>query len=390
MKWAEKTIFVTGATGFIGARICERLVQAGARDIRALVHTLPRAARIARLPITLCPGDLLERSSLERAMGESQIVIHCGLAPARGIVRTTENMLQLAEARGVERFVHISTAAVHGLTPPPGTESEEAGPRPSGDAYCDNKARAEKLVARFCRRGFPAVVLRPSIVYGPYSAWSTRLIADLRARRTVLIDGGRGACNTTYVDNLVDAIFLSLENDRAIGEILFITDGERMTWGDFIRAHTAMMDPSPELREISGNDVLAHYQRQPGLLAGSLRATGEVVRSREFRKLLEHIPLCERSLAMVWRWLQSRSEEEREKLRFRLGLRGSSVQNGTGHAAPAIPDPVTFATQTGTVFFRIDKARRLLGYEPRIRFSRAIGLVEQWLRFANYLPEEAA
>jgi len=390
VKWAEKTIFVTGATGFIGARICERLVQAGARDIRALVHTLPRAARIARLPITLCPGDLLERSSLERAMGESQIVIHCGLAPARGIVRTTENMLQVAEARGVERFVHISTAAVHGLTPPPGTESEEARPRPSGDAYCDNKARAEKLVARFCRRGFPAVVLRPSIVYGPYSAWSTRLIADLRARRTVLIDGGRGACNTTYVDNLVDAIFLSLENDRAIGEILFITDGERMTWGDFIRAHTAMMDPSPELREISGNDVLAHYQRQPGLLAGSLRATGEVVRSREFRKLLEHIPLCERSLAMVWRWLQSRSEEEREKLRFRLGLRGSSVQNGTGHAAPAIPDPVTFATQTGTVFFRIDKARRLLGYEPRIRFSRAIGLVEQWLRFANYLPEEAA
>jgi nucleoside-diphosphate-sugar epimerase len=390
VKWVEKTIFVTGATGFIGARICERLVQAGARDIRALVHTLPRAARIARLPITLCPGDLLDRSSLERAMGESRVVIHCGLAPARGIVRTTENMLQVAEARGVERFVHISTAAVHGLTPPPGTESEEARPQPSGDAYCDNKVRAEKLVARFSRRGFPAVILRPSIVYGPYSAWSTRLIADLRARRTVLIDGGRGACNTTYVDNLVDAIFLSLENDRAVGEIFFVTDGERVTWGDFIRAHAAMMDPPPELKEISANDVLAYYQRQPGLLAGSLRATGEVVRSREFRKLLERIPLCERSLAMIWRWLQSRSEEQREKLRFRLGLRASGVQNGTGHAAPPIPDPVTFATQMGTVFFRIDKARRLLGYEPRIPFSRAIGLVEQWLRFANYLPEEAA
>jgi nucleoside-diphosphate-sugar epimerase len=386
----EKTIFVTGATGFIGARICERLVQAGARDIRALVHTVPRAARIARLPITLCPGDLLERSSLERAMGESQIVIHCGLAPARGIVRTTENMLQLAEARGVERFIHISTAAVHGLTPPPGTESEEVRPCPSGDAYCDNKARAEKLVARFSRRGLPAVVLRPSIVYGPYSAWSTRLIADLRARRTVLIDGGHGACNTTYVDNLVDAIFLSLENDRALGEIFFITDGERVTWGDFIRAHVAMMDPPPELREISGHEVLAYYRRQPGLLAGSFRATGEVLRSREFRKLLERIPLCERSLAMVWRRLQSRTEEQREKLRVRLGLRSSVVQNGTGQAAPPLPDPVTFATQTGTVFFRIDKARRLLGYEPRIPFSRAIGLVEQWLRFANYLAEEAA
>jgi nucleoside-diphosphate-sugar epimerase len=390
VKWTERTIFVTGATGFIGARTCERLVQAGARHVRALVHTVPRAARIARLPVTLCPGDLLDRSSLERAMGESQIVIHCGLAPARGIVRTTENMLQVAQARGVERLVHISTAAVHGLTPPPGTESEEAHPRPSGDAYCDNKVRAEKLVARFASQGFPAVVLRPSIVYGPYSAWSTRLIAEMRDRPAVLIDGGRGACNTTYVDNLVDAIFLSLEKDSALGETFFISDGERVTWGDFIRAHAAMMDPPPELREISRDDVLAYYRRQPGILAGSLRATGQVVRSREFRKLLERIPLCERSLAMVWRWLQSRSEEQRQKLRFRLGLAGGSVQNGAGHADPHIPDPVTFATQTGTVFFRIDKARRLLGYEPRIPFSRAIGLVEQWLRFANYLPEEAA
>jgi 2-alkyl-3-oxoalkanoate reductase len=390
VKWSEKTIFVTGATGFIGARICERLVQAGAGQIRALVHTLPHAARIARLPISLCPGDLLNRSSLERAIGESQIVIHCGLAPARGIVRTTENMLQVAQARGVERFVHLSTAAVHGLTPPPGTESEDARPRASGDAYCDNKARAEKLVVGFARRGFPTVVLRPSIVYGAYSAWSTRLIADLRAGRTLLIDGGRGACNTTYVDNLVDAIFLSLENDRAVGEIFFITDGERVTWGDFIRAHAAMMDPPPTLSEISRDDVLAYYRRQPGMLAGSWKATAEVLRSREFRKLLERIPLCERGLALVWRRLQAQSEEQRDKLRLRLGLVPSTIRTSSDHAGPPIPDRVTFATQSGTVFFRIDKARRLLGYQPRVGFSRAIGLVEQWLRFANYLPEEAA
>lgn len=390
MRWSERTIFVTGATGFIGGRVCERLVQAGATRVRALVHTLPHAARIARLPITLCPGNLLDRSSLERAWGDSQMVIHCGLAPARGIVRSTENMLAVAHARGVERFVHVSTAAVHGLTPPPGTESEEVPPRPTGDAYCDNKGRAEKLVARFSRRGVPTVVLRPSIVYGPYSAWSTRLIGDLRASRVTLIDGGRGACNTTYVDNLVDAIFLSLEKDRAVGEIFFITDGEPVTWGDFIRAHAAMMDPSPALAEISRDDVLAHYSRQPGIVAGSFKATGQVLRSREFRNLLLRIPLCERSLAMVWRWLQSQSEEQREKLRLRLGLAASNVHDNRLPSAPPIPDPVNFATQTGTVFFAIDKARRLLGYEPRIPFARAIGQVEQWLRFANYLPEEAA
>jgi len=390
MTWSERTILVTGATGFIGGRVCERLVQAGATRVRALVHTLPHAARIARLPITLCPGNLLDRRSLERAMGDSRIVIHCGLAPARGIVRSTKNMLEVAHRCGVERFVHVSTAAVHGLTPPPGTESEEVPPRPTGDAYCDNKGRAEKLVARFARKGVPTVVLRPSIVYGPYSAWSTRLIGDLRASRVTLIDGGRGACNTTYVDNLVDAIFLSLDKDRAVGEIFFITDGEPVTWGDFIRAHAAMMDPRPVLREISRDDVLAHYRRQPGIIAGSFKATGQVLRSRELRTLLMRIPLCERSLAMVWRWLQSQSEEQRERLRLRLGLGASRVQSSAPSDVPPIPDPVNFATQTGTVFFRIDKARRLLGYEPRFPFTRGIGLVERWLRFANYLPEESA
>lgn len=389
MNWKSKTIFVSGATGFIGGRICERLVQAGVKEVRALVHTLPHAARIARLPITLCPGDLLDCSSLQKAMGESTIVIHCGLAPARGIVRTTENMLRLAHERQVERFVHISTAAVYGITPPPGTETEESIPRNTGDAYCDNKARAEKLVTRFWRKGLPAIIVRPSIVYGPYSAWSTRLIPDLRAGRAFLIDGGCGACNTTYVDNLVDAIFLSLENDKALGETFNITDGERITWGDFIRAHAAMMSQPPVLPEISQQDVLAYYRSQAGLIASSFKATLDVLRSREFRQLLRRIPVCERTLALLWRWLQSRSDEERQRLRMRLGLaRINTAARTDGNTRPIFPDPVTFATQTGTVFFRIDKARSLLGYTPRIPFAQGIGLVEHWLRFANYLSEQ--
>src|SRR3989442_1543127 len=118
-----------------------------------------------------------------------------------------------------------------------------------GDQYCDNKARAEQVVLKFGKRGLPAVILRPSIVCGPFSAWSTRLIENLRDNRVVLIDDGRGSCNTTYVDNLVDAIFLSLENEQAIGHTFFITDGEAITWGDFIRAHIAMLQNKPQLRE---------------------------------------------------------------------------------------------------------------------------------------------
>ncbi|PYL06071.1 MAG: hypothetical protein DMG97_10910 [Acidobacteria bacterium] len=381
-NWRDKTIFVTGATGFIGGRVCERLVMAGARHVRALVHSMHRAARIGRLPIELCPGDLLDLASLRSALGDSKIVIHCGLGNARAIVRGTENVLGVAAARSVDRFVHMSTTAVYGISPPPGCETEQAPLRRSGDGYCDNKAKAEGAVFKFARRGLPAVILRPAIVYGPYSAWSTRLIPALREGRVALIDGGRGACNTTYVDNLIDAVFLAIENQCALGKTFFITDGETITWGDFIQAHVAMLGQSSDLPQVSKEEAIAYYKNRPGLVLGSMKAAGSVLRSKEFRRLLMQIPVSQRILAGAWRWLESLPEGKRARIRSRVGVRRQvlSVQNGR-----FMPDEITVATQTSTVFFRIDKAREILGYSPRVPFAQGIRLVERWLRFANYI-----
>src|ERR1700731_5312709 len=133
MNWRNETVFVTGATGFIGGRVCERMMQAGVRKVRALVHGMHRAARIARMPVELCPGDLLDRESLRQALGEAKVVIHCGLGPASSIVRGTENLLAVAHAAGVKRFIHVSTAAIYGITPPPGSEAENAPHAGTGD-----------------------------------------------------------------------------------------------------------------------------------------------------------------------------------------------------------------------------------------------------------------
>jgi len=383
VSWLDGTVFVTGATGFIGGRVCERLVQAGAKKVRALVHSMHRAARIGRLPIELYPGNLLDPNSLHSALGDASIVIHCGLGNARGIVRGTENLLAICHEAKVKRFVHMSTAGVYGLTPPPGSETEDAPLRMTGDGYCDNKARAERAVLRFGQRGLPVVILRPSIVYGPYSAWSTRLIPELQEHRVALIDEGNGACNTTYVDNLVDAIFASIDNDQAIGQTFFITDGETITWRDFIRAHEAMLRLEGELPRVSKLEALRYYSQRPGVVTGSVKAAGRILRSRELRQLLLQIPATEKALTSVWARLQSLPEAQQQRLRSRFGIRPKSITPSRNGAV--IPDEVTVATQTGTVFFSIEKARRILGYRPRVGFAQGISLVEQWLRFANYI-----
>jgi nucleoside-diphosphate-sugar epimerase len=381
--WQGKTIFVTGATGFIGGRVCERLIQAGCKNVRALVHTPHRAARIGRLPIQLCLGSLLNRASLREALGNANLVVHCGLGVGRGIVEGTQNLLEAAVSAGVERFIHMSTAAVYGLTPKPGSETEEAPLPHTGEPYCDNKGRAERAVLRFGTRGLPGVILRPSIVYGPYSAWSTRLIPDLKEHRVSLVNGGKGACNTTYIDNLIDAVFLAFEKDEALGEAFFITDGEAVTWGDFIQAHVRMLGEDVTLRNLSPEEIRDHYRRQPGMVMGSVRATGQVLRSRELRQLLLRIPATKRVLDGLWQWSASLDETSRERIRARVGIRPQAL--APRENSKPMPDADTLATQSTTVFFSIEKARKRLGYSPRIRFTEGITLVEQWLRFANYL-----
>ena len=382
MNWRSETVFVTGATGFIGGRVCERMMQAEVPHVRALVHSLHRAARIARMPIELCPGDLQDRKSLKQALGGAKVVIHCGLGPESGIVRGTENMLAVAHEAGVKRFIHVSTAAIYGITPPPGSENENAPLRRTGDPYCDNKAAAERVVLNYGRRGLPVVILRPSIVWGPYSAWSTRLMDDLRAGHVAFIDGGRGACNTTYVDNLIDAMVLGLENDKALNQAFFITDGEPVSWGDFIRAHIALMKPAPQISEISRAEIAASRDKSSGLLVGSIKAAARVVRSKEFRQMLMKIPLTEAALKKTRNWMGSLPPEKRERLRARFGVQRAAAASRNGKF---IPDEVTEATQSTTVFFSIEKARNLMGYEPRIRFAEGMNRVEQWLRYAAYL-----
>jgi len=313
------------------------------------------------------------------------MIIHCGLGQAGGIAKGTENLLRVAGQVKIRKFVHMSTAAVYGETPPPGSENETFPVRRTGDAYCDYKARAERTVLRFARTGLPAVVLRPSIVYGPYSSWNTNILPELREGRCVLIDGGRGACNTTYVDNLVDAVFLSLENERANGEVFFITDGERITWGDFIHAHARLLGVDSMLPEISSAAIRDFYEQHAGIVIGSIKAAVKAARSQEFRKILLQIPATERVLKAAWQWLESLPEGQRERIRGKAGVPRRKLHAAGGSPGPPMPDEVTFRTQTGSVFFSINKARKVLGYLPRIGFREGMHRVEQWLRFANAL-----
>jgi nucleoside-diphosphate-sugar epimerase len=155
-------------------------------------------------------------------------------------VTGTENLVRAATAARASRLVHLSSIAVFGLATS-GEVTEQSSRGHSGDPYCDTKFEAEEKVFRAQREGrLPITILRPSAVYGPGSThWSIVPIKRIKRGKMLVFNGGRGLLNYVYIDNLVDAILLAAEDDRALGEAFIVNDGAA-TWGDFFGALARM------------------------------------------------------------------------------------------------------------------------------------------------------
>lgn len=243
---------VTGATGLIGGHLVRRLVERGLA-VRGLVRRPAdgcgggrgRAARDG-LPDGVEPveGDLDDAASLERAMQGVSRVFHCaGLVsdwgPAREFRRAnvdgTRRVVEAAAAAGVRRFVHMSSAAVHGYHGRrPFTENSPQCDR--GIPYIASKIAAEEVVLEAVRtRGLQAVMLRPVMVFGPGSKHYVAEIArHLRAGSMILVDGGRHVAGLAYVENVVDACELAAASDGPPGSAWTICDDSDVTWGEYV------------------------------------------------------------------------------------------------------------------------------------------------------------
>lgn len=249
MRIDGQTILLTGATGFIGGHVVRRLLREKRAAVRALVRDPAKAEGLARMGVELVKGDLSDAGALTQAVRGCPLVLHAAAqvssVPHRKTflesnVAGTENLLRAAVDAGVERFVHLSSVAVFGL-PAAGEVTDQTPRHRCGDSYCDTKLDAEEAVFRFRReRGLPVVVLRPSGVYGPGSThWSVIPLKRVRKGKMFVVSGGKGMLNYVYIENLVDAILLALEDDRAVGEAFIVNDGA-VTWSEFFGAYARM------------------------------------------------------------------------------------------------------------------------------------------------------
>ena len=229
MALPGKVVLITGATGFVGHRTAQRLVQEG-MHVRGLVR---RPVALPDLESYL--GDITDAATVVPAAVGAHIGVHCAAVLHRATreeamqvnVEGTRIVLEAALQAACERFIHLSTVSVHAVE---GHDVvDEATPlRQAGDDSGESKALAEQAVWAAAAQGLPVTVLRPPAILGvaPTAYWSVRMAYRIAAGDFALPGDGLATLPYVHVDNLSAAILLALRSDTAVGQAYNIIDGQ--------------------------------------------------------------------------------------------------------------------------------------------------------------------
>lgn len=236
------TILVTGATGFTGGHLAERLLRDGHR-VRVLVRDAVRARRLESLGAELAVGDFRDAEAVGRAMNGVELVYHIGALFRQENVSSREMhavnaegtriLLAAAEAAEVRRFVHCSTIGVHGdVKNPP---ADEDSPYAPGDHYQVSKTEGEQIALEYMRRGaLPVVVFRPGGIYGPGDLRFLKLVRAVARGRFVMFGSGKVLYQMVYIDDLVEGIIACGTHPAAPGRVYILTGEPAVTLNELV------------------------------------------------------------------------------------------------------------------------------------------------------------
>ena len=237
-------VLVTGASGFIGARVVRQLLAAG-RLVRVLVRDPGRLEAHVRDRVACVTGDLRDAAAIARAVRGAHTVLHLA-AVARawsrdrdvfGAVneRATKDLVTAAAWAGVARLVHVSTV----LTLPPYRAAGLAGAAAQPTPYEATKLAAERAVEAYAAQGGHAVVVHPTRVLGPgpltdANALSRVIALYLAGRFRVRLDDGDVLANYVHVDDVARGVLLAAERGTAGAH--YVLGGDNASFRDFLAA----------------------------------------------------------------------------------------------------------------------------------------------------------
>ncbi len=255
----DALILVTGATGFIGSRLVNSLLDRGFCNLRCFARPSSdtaqvkmTASRYHRAHVEMITGNLLSRDDCNLATKEAAVIYHLAAGTGQksvpdafmNSVVTTRNLLEAAFRNAcLRQFVNVSSFAVYSNMQKPRwrlldeSSPVEEHPERRCEAYCFAKVKQERIVTDYCKKlGIPHVTLRPGYVYGPGKQILTGRVG-IDTFGIFLHLGGSNTIPFTYVDNCADAISLAGLTTGIDGEVFNVVDDDLPSSRQFLRLY---------------------------------------------------------------------------------------------------------------------------------------------------------
>ena len=263
-----KSVLVTGAAGFIGSHLTERLVREGMK-VKALVHYNSRNdwGLLERIPkdtlkeIEVISGDLRDPFSMASTVKGCEVVFHLASliaipysynapqAYAATNVMGTLNVLQACLSEGVQKVVHTSTSETYGTARY--VPIDEKHPMQGQSPYSATKIGADKIAESYYHSfGLPVATIRPFNTYGPRQsarAIIPTVISQALSGRNVHLGNLTPTRDLNFVADTVDGFFRIAHSDAALGEVINIGSGKEISIGDLVNKIIAIVGNPVEL-----------------------------------------------------------------------------------------------------------------------------------------------
>jgi nucleoside-diphosphate-sugar epimerase len=384
----EKTVFVTGGSGFVGGRLIEVLVRQFGVKVRALVNRPQTALRLARFPIEFVSGDMTDSAAMELAMSGSDIVFHLAFGKSgteeeqhRITVDGTRAVLNAAKTIGITRFVNVSTAAVYGT--PNAQLIDETFPRVHGSWHYPNmKMDAENLVTEYSKRGdVPATTIQLVGVYGPWGdVFTVDPIRQLKTGIVALPGDGSGITNCTYIDDVIQALLLAAVNDNAVGQTFLVKGPGSVTRKEFLEQYCHMLKDASvrciPLREMRQMQKAAKWNNTKALIPNALSALKAHEPFKNAVRGSAMFPLIQLGMKLIG---TSRTQKTSTNVQ-KHGNEPTTVEKPYIFPAEFMIPRLMMKTE-----FNDSKARTELGYAPVYDLEAGMRVTKEWAKWARMI-----
>ena len=319
-------VLITGATGLLGGHLIRELQQRG-EDIRALVLPVENADKLEKQGVEVVRGDITDAGTLGPAVQDVELIFH--LAGMMGVWRPlsdyrlvnvtgSENLYKAAQKARVRRYVHTSSHTVYGLGYGRFLTENDAL-RPDPDPYSLTKAEGDRLMRRLMlNSAVETVILRPGTFFGPGDRLHFgRMAQKMKDGKGVIIGRGDNALPFCYVTDVVQGFMLAAYHENAPGNVYNITNDLPLTQ---LEMFNAIADAVAGVRPTRHLPYLPIYY-------------GSIVAEKVVARVTRTKPIVTQLGAMMF---------------------GSDNRHS------------------------VEKARRELGYEPKVDLRTGITLAAEW------------